>query len=145
MIKSLPLKVCIWRNETCWQIHHNLAELFYFWFIITKWSSLLPKEKERSKGTGFFFPFRFVSKKEKKKTREIYPRKATSPSFAFSKWLQKWSEIIWRGKTFRLNIYSLVMEGKESKKQRFFLRLSLKRSRPRTKWRHNASTLIAQE
>lgn len=25
-----PLKVWIWRNETCWQIHHNLAMLFSY-------------------------------------------------------------------------------------------------------------------
>lgn len=45
------------------QIYHNLPKLLsYFWFIITKWALLSPKEKEREEGT--FFPLYLTSPKK---------------------------------------------------------------------------------
>lgn len=115
----------------------------YFWFIITKWSSIVT-QKERWKRTGFFFPFTFVSQ-ERKRKGEMYPRKASFLHLAISKLIQKWSEIIWWWGTFRFHIYSLVMEEKELKTQVLFLRLSMKQSRHHTKWQQNVSIIIDQE
>lgn len=75
----------------------------------------------------------------------MYPRKASSPSFALSKLVQKWSEMIWWGKTFRLNIYSLMMEEKELKRQLLLLHNSRKESGQWTKQQHNVSIIITQE
>lgn len=138
MIKiPFPLKVCVLRYETHWQIDHNLAKLFScFSFISIKWSSTVTKRKEMRKNWIFFFLYLTLPRK---KERRHVLRKASTSHFTFSKLVHKWSLIILWGKMLRLNPFSFVTEEMDSKGQLLFLCLSMKQGRHHTEWQHNAA------
>lgn len=61
-------EVCIWRNETSWQIHHNLAMLFCsFWLIVPKWSSAVTHREKETRRYWILPPSLYLSLPRKKR------------------------------------------------------------------------------
>lgn len=75
-------KVRIWRNETSWQMHHNLAILLsYFRQRVPKWPSTVTHRETETRRNWIVFPSFYLSLPRKKRKRRWVSKKNQFSSF----------------------------------------------------------------